>query len=53
MGKQRAKKLIEAARQSIGIDSGTRSIALEIKYIVDSIEHAQQFISTLETEMKE
>ena len=50
---KRAKELIEAARQSIGIDSGTRSIALEIKYIVDSIEHAQQFISTLETEMKE
>ena len=53
LGKQRAQELIEAARQSIGIDSGTRSIALEIKYIVDSIEHAQQFISTLETEMKE
>ncbi|MBW2590784.1 MAG: IS110 family transposase [Deltaproteobacteria bacterium] len=51
--KQRAQELIEAARQSIGIDSGTRSIALEIKYIVDSIEHAQQFIFTLETEMKE
>lgn len=53
LGKQRAQELIKAARQSIGIDSGTRSIALEIKYVVDSIEHAQQFISTFETEMIE
>jgi len=36
----------------VGIDQGARSIVLEIKHIVDSIENTQQFIITLETQME-
>ncbi|KKL66394.1 hypothetical protein LCGC14_2145440, partial [marine sediment metagenome] len=50
---QRAREFIEAAHQSVGIDQGARSIVLEIKHIVDSIENTQQFIVTLETQMEE
>ena len=53
LGNQRARELIEAAHQSVGIDQGARSIVLEIKHIIYSIENTRQFIVTLETQMEE
>ena len=53
LGKQRAQELIKAARYSVGIDQGTKSIVLEIKHLIYQIEYTQQFINNLEAHMKD
>ncbi len=52
LGLDRSRELIEAARHSVGIDQGVRSIALEIKYLVETIESTQRFIDFLETDIE-
>ena len=53
LGKQRAQELIKAARYSVGIDQGTKSIVLEIKHLIYQIECTQQFTNNLEAHMKD
>ena len=50
--KERAQELMDAARQSVGIDQGTKSIVIEIRYIVENIENILRQIDVLEKQMK-
>jgi transposase len=52
LGIERAQKLFEAARTSVGIIQGKRSILIEINHLVDRIECEQRFIESLEEMMK-
>ena len=51
VGRQRAKQLVEAARDSIGIYEGKESIIIEIAHLVSKIELENQFIENLEKQM--
>ncbi len=52
LGQDRAKQLHEAARDSIGISEGKQSIVFEIEHLVDRIEAEDQFIDSLEKQMR-
>ena len=53
LGQKRAKKLFEAARDSIGIHEAKESILEEITHLVVQIENQDRFIDKLETQMAE
>ena len=53
LGQKRAKKLFEAARDSIGIHEAKESILEEITHLVAQIESQDRFIDKLETQMAE
>jgi len=53
IGYQQAEKLFEAARTSVGITHGKKSILIEIRHIVAKIENEEVFIKRLETMMEE
>ena len=48
----RAKRLFQAAQESIGIDEGRESIVLEIRHLISNIENENRFIDDLEKEMR-
>jgi transposase len=48
---QRVKELFEAARGSIGIEEGKKSILMEIRHLGHSIENESRFIDDLEKQM--
>lgn len=52
LGQDRAKQLYEAARDSIGISEGKQSIVFEIEHLVARIETEDQFIDSLEQQMR-
>jgi len=52
LGQDRAKQLHEAARDSIGISEGKQSIVFEIEHLVSRIEAEDQFIDSLEKQMR-
>lgn len=49
---QKALALFEAAQTSVGIKDGRASIILEIKHLIDMIENHNQFIDSLEKQMR-
>ena len=51
LGKERAKALVEASWQSVGICEGRESILLEIQHIQNAIEETNRFISDVEKRM--
>ena len=51
LGRQRAQKLYEAARNCVGINEGKESILLEIEHLNCMIENENRFISSLEKQM--
>ena len=51
LGHERAKKLFEAARDSIGIYEGKESILLEIEHLVSKIKNEDRFIDHLKQHM--
>jgi transposase len=51
LGHERAKKLFEAARDSIGIYEGKESILLEIDHLVSKIKNEDRFIDHLKQQM--
>ncbi len=51
LGHERAKKLFEAARDSVGIYEGKESILLEIEHLVSKIENEDRFIDHLKQQM--
>ena len=51
LGEERAKELYEAAKRSVGIKEGRRSILFEIKEILSTIETTERFIAETEKEM--
>lgn len=53
IGEERAQDLFEAARTSVGITHGKKSILIEIRHIVAKIENAEGFIECLRTMMEE
>lgn len=52
-GTDRAEKLYNAAKQSIGITEGKESILLETSHLVSNIENENRYIESLEEEMIE
>lgn len=52
LGKERARELLEAARNSIGIDEGKQSMLIEIAYLVFKIDHGERFIKNMEKYME-
>lgn len=52
LGQDRAKQLYEAAKNSIGISEGQQSIVFEIEHLVGRIEAEDQFIDSLEKQMR-
>ena len=52
LGQDRAKQLYEAARDSIGISEGKQSIVFEIEHLVARVETEDQFIDSLEQQMR-
>lgn len=53
IGQGRAKQLFKAARNSIGICEGKKSIIFEIDHLVTKIENEDKFITRLEKKMAE
>lgn len=51
LGHERAEKLFEAARDSIGIYEGKESILLEIDHLISKIENEDRFIDHLKQQM--
>ncbi len=51
LGEERAKELYEAAKRSVGIKEGRRSILFEIKEMLSTIETTERFIAETEKEM--
>jgi len=51
LGKERAKALVQASWQSVGISEGRESILFEIQHIQNSIEEINRFISDIEKRM--
>lgn len=51
LGKERAKALVQASWQSVGVREGRESILLEIQHIQNSIEETNRFISDVEKRM--
>ena len=49
---EKALALFEAAQTSVGVKDGSASIVLEIKYLVEMIESHNQFIDSLEKQMR-
>jgi transposase len=52
LGRQRAEKLFEAAKNSVGISEGKDSIVLEIEHLNAMIENQDQFITSVEDQME-
>jgi hypothetical protein len=52
LGQDRAKQLHEAAENSIGISEGKQSIVFEIEHLIGRIEAEDQFIDSLEKQMR-
>jgi transposase len=52
LGQDRATQLYEAARDSIGITEGRQSIVFEIEHFVGRIEAEDQFIDSLEKQLR-
>jgi transposase len=52
LGQNRAKQLYEAGKNSIGISEGQQSIVFEIEHLIDRIEAEDQFIDSLEKQMR-
>ena len=52
LGQDRAKQLYEAAKNSIGISEGQQSIVFEIEHLIGRIEAEDQFIDSLEKQMR-
>jgi transposase len=52
LGQDRAKQLHSAARDSIGISEGKQSIVFEIEHLIGRIETEDQFIDSLEKQMR-
>lgn len=52
MGHQRAMQLFQAARYSVGVSEGRRSICEEIGYLVDQIQQANAFVKRTESQMR-
>jgi transposase len=52
LGQDHAKQLYEAARDCIGICAGKQSIVFEIEHLVGRIEAEDQFIASLEKQMR-
>lgn len=48
---QRAQALYKAAENSIGVSSGQKSMLLEIKHLLQGIEHQNQFIAAAENQL--
>ena len=51
LGKERARELVKAARESVGIDEGILSICMEVERLVDKIEQAERYIQKVEKHM--
>ncbi len=51
LGAKRARRLYEAARDSVGIRQGRESILFEIEEILSTIESSDRFLSRLEQEL--
>ena len=51
-GQDRAKQLHEAAGNSIGISEGKQSVVFEIEHLIGRIEAEDQFIDSLEKQMR-
>ena len=52
-GFDHAKRLFEAAKNSVGIKEGIESILMEIEYIIKEIHSQNQFIDQIEKKMKQ
>jgi transposase len=52
LGQDRAKQLHDAAENSIGISEGKQSIVFEIEHLIGRIEAEDQFINSLEKQMR-
>jgi transposase len=52
LGQDRAKQLREAAGNSIGISEGKQSIVFEIEHLIGRIEAEDQFIDSLQKQMR-
>jgi len=52
MGNERAEALYKAAKETVGVKEGQKSIVFEITEIVFAIEATERFIATVEAEMK-
>ncbi len=52
VGIKKAKKLEEAAKNSIGCKNGSSSAKFEIKFLIDEYEHQQEQLKTVEEELK-
>ena len=52
LGQDRAKQLHEAAGNSIGISEGKQSIVFEIEHLIGRIEAEDQFIDSLQKQMR-
>ena len=53
LGPRRAKEIFDAAKGSVGIQEGKRSILLEIEYLVSQISADNRFIDSLEKQIGE
>jgi len=51
--RQRAKELFNAARRSVGVNEGKRSILLEVEYLISQIGADSNFIASLEKQMED
>lgn len=51
LGIDRAEKLYDAAKESVGITEGKKSMALEIAHLVSNIETENRYIDSLEKQM--
>jgi len=47
----RAKALVEAARESVGVLEGRNSLLMEIKFILDTVASCDRFVEELEADM--
>lgn len=53
IGKTRASDLFEAAKCSIGVREGNKSILMEVQHLVDNMENQTRFIEDIEKRMNE
>ncbi len=51
LGRKRAEELFNAAKDSVGVNEGKRSILLEVEYLVCQIRSDNKFIASLEKKM--
>lgn len=52
LGRQRAEELFNAARSSVGVSEGKKSIVMEIEYLISQIGVDTKFIASLEKQME-